>query len=127
VLATIALAFVAQALYFAAQVGLMARDLQPFTPRGPAYGSIYYALLGTHHPHVLVGCLLDLAVLWFVVAGVRVPAELRVRLLVRRALWCGLGVFVYLYLPLRAAAPPPVNLGDPQDWPGFWWVISGQP
>jgi hypothetical protein len=30
-------------------------------------------------------------------------------------------------LPLRAAAHPPINWGDPRGWAGFWWVISGSP
>jgi heme/copper-type cytochrome/quinol oxidase subunit 3 len=61
------LAVVIQGAYFAAQVVLLGHDLEHFGPRGTAYGSIYYTLLGTHHAHVLVGCLLDLAVLWFVI------------------------------------------------------------
>jgi heme/copper-type cytochrome/quinol oxidase subunit 3 len=66
VLSTVALAFIVQGCYFAAQVILMGHDLEHFSPRGTAYGSIYYTLLGTHHAHVLIGCLLDLTVLWFV-------------------------------------------------------------
>lgn len=38
-----------------------------------------------------------------------------------------LGLTTYLYLPLRAAADPPINWGDPQTWERFWWVISGAP
>jgi len=38
-----------------------------------------------------------------------------------------IGALVYLYLPLRAAAHPPVNWGDPHDWAGFWWAVSGRP
>jgi hypothetical protein len=67
------------------------------------------------------------AVVWFVVAAICTPREARVRLLMRRALWVSLGLLIYLYLPLRAAASPPVNWGDPRDWSGFWWAISGQP
>ena len=33
----------------------------------------------------------------------------------------------YLYLPLRAAAQPPVNWGDPRTLDGFWWTVSGAP
>jgi len=66
VLWSVGLAFVVQAAYLGVQVALMSHDLEHFSPRGTAYGSIYYTLLGTHHAHVLVGCLLDLTVLWFV-------------------------------------------------------------
>jgi cytochrome aa3-600 menaquinol oxidase subunit 3 len=66
VLGMIALAFIVQAAYFGVQVALMVHDLGNFSPKGSAYGSIYYTLLGTHHAHVLLGCLLDLAVFWFV-------------------------------------------------------------
>jgi hypothetical protein len=58
-----------------------------------------------------------LAAAWLLV-GVRGPAG--PRLLGHRALWLGGGALVYLYLPLRAAAKPPIN------WVGFWWVVSGQ-
>jgi hypothetical protein len=37
------------------------------------------------------------------------------------------GLAVYLYLPLRAVADPPVNWGDPQTWDRFWWMVSGAP
>ncbi len=33
----------------------------------------------------------------------------------------------YLYLPIRAAANPPVNWGDPSTLEGFWWTISAAP
>ncbi|MGC8958290.1 MAG: glycosyltransferase family 117 protein [Chloroflexia bacterium] len=34
------------------------------------------------------------------------------------------GLAVYLYLPLRAAADPWLNWGDPHDWSAFWAHIS---
>ncbi|MEP7356369.1 MAG: DUF2723 domain-containing protein [Anaerolineales bacterium] len=37
------------------------------------------------------------------------------------------GLAAYLYLPLSAAANPPVNWGNPSTLSGFWWVISGGP
>jgi len=37
-----------------------------------------------------------------------------------------LGLSVYAYLPLAAASHPPVNWGDPQTLPGFWWLVSGR-
>ena len=37
-----------------------------------------------------------------------------------------LGLLVYLYLPLRARAWPPVNWGNPQTWAGFRWLVSGE-
>ena len=61
VLLMIALAFIVQAAYLGVQVALMSSDLGHFTPQATAYGSIYYTLLGTHHAHVLLGCLLDIA------------------------------------------------------------------
>lgn len=38
-----------------------------------------------------------------------------------------LGLLVYLYLPLRAAADPPINWGDPRTPARFWWMVSGGP
>jgi len=67
------------------------------------------------------------AAAWFGIVAFFTPREERARLLLRRALWVGVGLLVYLYLPLRAGAHPAVNWGDPRDWNGFWWEISGQP
>jgi hypothetical protein len=74
--------------------------------------------------HVTVAAV---ALAWFGVSAICAPPGQRARLVVRRALWVGVGLLVYLYLPLRASAHPPVNWGDPHDWSGFWWAISGQP
>jgi heme/copper-type cytochrome/quinol oxidase subunit 3 len=60
----IAVAMVIQTAYLAAQVLLIRHDLREFTPQGSAYGSIYFTLLFAHHAHVLLGLLLDGAVLW---------------------------------------------------------------
>ena len=45
------------------------------------------------------------------------------RLLVRAGLFL-LGLGIYLYLPLRAQAAPPLNWGDPQTLPRFWRHVS---
>ncbi len=37
------------------------------------------------------------------------------------------GALVYLYLPLAARDFPPVNWGNPQSLPGFFWEVSGAP
>lgn len=58
---------------------------------------------------------------------IHTPARERWRALARVLGWIALGLLVYLYLPVRAAAHPPVNWGDPVDWDGFWWVFSGEP
>ena len=38
-----------------------------------------------------------------------------------------LGLAVYAYLPLRAAADPPINWGNPRTLRQLWWLISGAP
>lgn len=48
-------AFAVQATYLGLQLWLFVDELSKFTPRTDAYGSIYYALLGVHHAHVIVG------------------------------------------------------------------------
>ena len=53
------------------------------------------------------------------------PAR-RVRAVVSFALATCAGLLVYGYLPLAAAAYPPVNWGNPQSAAGFWWLVSGQ-
>ena len=62
----IGLATVIQGCYLALQIILMEHDSRHFSARGSAYGSIYYTLLGLHHAHVLMGLLIDVAVLWYV-------------------------------------------------------------
>jgi hypothetical protein len=37
------------------------------------------------------------------------------------------GLLVYVSLPLRAQAYPPVNWGNPQTWAGFLWEVTGNP
>lgn len=34
---------------------------------------------------------------------------------------------LYLYLPIRAAADPPVNWGDPRTPEGLWWIVTAEP
>ena len=55
----IAAAMAVQCAYVAYQLHLFVDELHKFGPRGSAYGSIYYTLLGVHHAHVIVGVLLS--------------------------------------------------------------------
>jgi cytochrome c oxidase subunit III len=59
-----------QATYLGLQIHLMVDDLASFTPQANAYGSIYYALLGTHHAHVAVGLAIDAWLLWKLARGI---------------------------------------------------------
>lgn len=63
----IALAVAVQAGYLAVQILLFRHDLRQFSPKATAYGSIYFTLLAAHHAHVVLGILLELAVVWQVV------------------------------------------------------------
>ena len=36
------------------------------------------------------------------------------------------GLSVYIVIPLRAVAVPPINWGGAATWHGFWWLISAQ-
>lgn len=44
----------------------------------------------------------------------------------RQIAWFGMGLFIYLILPLRALTHPPVNWGAPVTLDRFWWLVSGQ-
>lgn len=70
-IATIALAAFVQCGYLAFQAHQLVDELHTMHPRSAgAYASAYFALLGLHHAHVLVGILLDLGLLfWLAVAG----------------------------------------------------------
>jgi hypothetical protein len=72
--------------------------------------------------HMLSMTLLPLAIacLWLFIK----KAEKRVHLLSAGMLFAA-GLLPYLYLPLRAAARPALNWGDPSTLRNFFWVISG--
>ncbi len=90
-------------------------------PRRPAallalaVGGVWGLSLGNHPTALLCGPLVALS-LWrlrrFGLIGV---------------VGIGLGLAVYSYLPLRAAASPAINWGDPRTPERFWWVVSGAP
>jgi hypothetical protein len=44
----------------------------------------------------------------------------------RQLTWFGIGLSIYILLPLRALSQPPVNWGDPVTFGRFWWLVSGQ-
>lgn len=44
----------------------------------------------------------------------------------RRSLGLGIGLLVYLVLPLRALSDPPLNWGNPITWQNFFWLVSGR-
>lgn len=64
------LAAVVQATYLGLQIHLMVDDLNSFSPQANAYGSIYYALLATHHAHVAIGLAIDAWLLWKLARGI---------------------------------------------------------
>lgn len=45
--------------------------------------------------------------------------------LTRKLIWFAMGISLYLTLPLRAQASPPVNWGNPRTLERFWWLVSG--
>jgi hypothetical protein len=52
--------------------------------------------------------------------------QVDVRCLARQSVGMGLGLLVYLSLPLRALAHPPINWGNPVTWKNFIWLVSGR-
>lgn len=66
----IALAAFVQCGYLAYQLHQFVAELHTLHPQSGAYASAYFALLGLHHAHVLLGILLDLGLLfWLAVSG----------------------------------------------------------
>ncbi len=43
----------------------------------------------------------------------------------RRLAWMGVGLLVYLTLPMRALQHPPINWGNPVTLGGFRWLVTG--
>jgi cytochrome c oxidase subunit III len=68
-IAMLALAAVVQAGYLAYQLHQFVGEAHTLHPQASAYASAYIALLGLHHAHVLVGVLLDLGLVFWIVAG----------------------------------------------------------
>ncbi|MBL7163073.1 MAG: DUF2723 domain-containing protein [Anaerolineales bacterium] len=48
------------------------------------------------------------------------------RVLIQRIGGLFIGILVYLIIPLRARSDSPVIWGDPVDWNGLRWLVSGQ-
>jgi hypothetical protein len=53
------------------------------------------------------------------------PDLIRWRSLARRVPWLLFGLSIYLTIPLRARSDSPVIWGNPVDWDGLWWLVSG--
>jgi hypothetical protein len=66
------------------------------------------------------------ALVWLLAGHSAADMQQHIRRLLLRLGGLGLGLLVYAYVPLRAAAQPPINWGGASDWSGFWWLISGQ-
>lgn len=64
---------------------------------------------------------------WLVAVLISTDTSLRWRRFQQSLIGMGMGLLVYLYLPLRATAHPPVNWGGADTWEGFWWLVSGSP
>jgi hypothetical protein len=82
---------------------------------------LLFGLGMAHHP-LIAACLIPTG-LWV--------WEQRSRLSGRRwteaAALAAMGLCFYVYLPLRAAASPPINWGNPCTLSGFWWMVSAAP
>jgi cytochrome c oxidase subunit III len=62
-------ALLVQGAYFGVQVHEFLGDLDKFSPKDSAYGSIYFTLIGAHHAHVVVGMAIELWVLGKLLRG----------------------------------------------------------
>lgn len=62
-------AVLVQAGYLAVQVVLFGDDLDKFSPKDSAYGSVYFTMLAVHHLHVLVGVLMGVWLLARLASG----------------------------------------------------------
>jgi hypothetical protein len=101
------------------------RSIQPDLVSDPRRGGPRALLLGLAlGNHLTIGLL---AGAWLATDLRCARGWARLRRGAGRLGWLGAGLLVYLYLPLRAAAQPPINWGGASDWAGFWWVVSGQP
>jgi cytochrome c oxidase subunit III len=68
-IAMLAAAAFVQSGYLAFQLHELVGELHTIRPQASAYASAYFALLGLHHAHVLLGVLLDLGLLFWLLAS----------------------------------------------------------
>lgn len=86
--------------------------------------------LGAANHHLLTLLVLPGALLFGVAQLRRGRPMVSFAILLRWFAWCSaggaLGLATYAYLPLRASAAPEINLGQPDSWGRFLWVVSAQ-
>jgi hypothetical protein len=102
---------------------LVALAMQPATgDTRPLLGAAVGLSLGLTNHHLIALLLVPafLPALWQVWRG------RRLRTLSAACALGAVGLGTYLYLPLRAAANPPANLGNPVNLERFLWVVSAQ-
>ncbi len=87
----------------------------------------FVPLLALGVAHHLTFLLLLPAVLYYLWFGERAAYPRRAQLLLVMAVGGGLGLLFHLRTPLVAATvqPAPINWGYPDNWEGFWWLVSG--
>lgn len=96
-------------------------EARPGAGRAAALGAVMGLGMLNHYSLLALGPLAALAIVQWTVR-----AERRRWLIPLAALACFcLMLTGYLYLPLRAAANPPLNWGDPVNWERIKWVLSG--
>ncbi len=52
--------------------------------------------------------------------------KLNFREVLKGAGWFAVALLLYLYLPIRSLMEPPLDWGDPENFPNFVWVVTGQ-
>jgi len=85
---------------------------------------LFVYVTGLSFAHHMMTVLLAPALLWmyFSVHGFKAPAWLK---MLKASPLFLLGLSAYAYLPIRAAALPPVNWGGPSSWNTLWLHVSG--
>ena len=118
--------FALQALFFMAVIWWITLIIgPPQTVRERVLISFLSVMMGLslgNHITIVLMAPICLGALWY--AWKR---GMTVRFLGAQALFVAVGGLVYLYFPFSARNLPPVNWGNPQNWKGFLWLITGNP
>jgi hypothetical protein len=88
--------------------------------RHPALAALILGLGLAHHISIILLAPSALWLLWF-------DSKWSVKRIVAAGLCLVAPLLFYLVLPIRAAANPPVNWGNPSTLEGFWWTVSAAP
>ena len=85
------------------------------------FSGLFFGLGLVNHESLIL-YLPSLIITWLLAGPM--PGRERARAAIMGMAFIVLGLSVYIYLPVRSSVNPVIDIGDPVNWPRFWWVIK---